>query len=294
MIRFCPLILVAVCVVGCGANLSDTTSPKIALFSESTGEVTVSEDSAGNQPNASSAAMAIERKIIYEANLQLVVEDFATVEKEIPKIIEQHDAYIADVSLDRISGRRRSGKWQVRVPVDQYEAFLDALTQLGIPESRRQTAKDVTEEYLDLETRITNKKRLEQRLLELLDSAEGKLNEIIEVERELARVRTEVEQMEGRIRYLTNRISFSSVTVHVREQVDYLPPQAPTFAGRVKHTWQQSLHALRQFGANAAIAIVAAAPWLTTLAAIVSIPMIVVRRRLKRRWRNNRDQSPPA
>ena len=72
-----------------------------------------------------------------------------------------------------------------RIPVDRFEAFLEGVARLGVPESRQQTAQDVTEEFVDLNARIANKKRLEERILKLLQDSEGKIKDIIEVEGEL-------------------------------------------------------------------------------------------------------------
>jgi neutral trehalase len=127
----------------------------------------------------------------------------------------------------------------VRIPVEKYEEFLLGLEKLGIPEHRTQTAQDVTEEFVDLEARIANKRKLEQRILQLVEDRDGKINDVIDVERELARVREEIERMEGRMRYLSNRAALTTVTITVREEKDYVPPQAPSFTSRIGTAWSE-------------------------------------------------------
>lgn len=211
------------------------------------------------------------RKIIYVANVELVVEDFAEIERQVQQLVDQHGGYLAEAAVDRTHGEYPTGRWIARIPVGRFGEFLDSLEQIGVPERRTQTADDVTEEYIDLEARVANKRRLEERILELLEKREGKINEVIEVERELSRVREEIEQMEGRLRFLQNRTAFTTVTITAREERDYVPSQAPTFAGRVGQTWTGSLRALRQFGEGTAIAAVAATPWL-----VPAVPLLLV------------------
>jgi hypothetical protein len=222
---------------------------------------------------------SVERKIIYQADLRLVIADFSNIEADLSRVVKEQGGYLANVSIDRTSGERRTGQWQVRIPTDAFETFLEAVSKLGVPESRSQTAQDVTEEFVDLEARIVNQKRLEERIVGLIDETKGTIKDVIEVERELARVRGEIEKMEGRLRFLANRAELTTVTVHIREQRDYVPPQSPTFMSRIGETWGTSLIALRDFGGNILLALVAAAPWLLVSSAILAIVYRLIRRR---------------
>lgn len=256
--------LFALLLMGCGAsenskfeNVRDALDGEYIPTSEesspSGGETASGED----QPNA----RAIDRRIIYTAEVSIVVKDFENLEAELPKLVKESGGFIANANIDRTSGQNRYGSWQVRIPVEQYDHFLEAVDKLGIPERHNQSAQDVTEEYVDLEARIANKKKLEERILELLANSEGKIKDVIEVERELARVRSEVEQMEGRLRYLKNRIALTTVTVSAREQRDYTPPSAPTFLTRLTDSWSESLETLQDGLENLTIGLVFSIPW---------------------------------
>ena len=168
------------------------------------------------------------------------------------------------------------------MPVAGYQAFLAALSKLGVPENVEQTAVDVSEEFVDLNARIANSRRLETRIVQLLDDKSGKIKDVIEVERELARVRGQVEQMEGRLRFLTDRTALSTVTITVREEHDYVPPEAPTFVSRITTALDDSWQGLLSFGKNAIVAVVFALPWVTAGAVILSPAMWTYRRRRKR------------
>ena len=193
------------------------------------------------------------RRIIYSATLQVVVPKFDEVETLISNLVAKHNGFVAFSKLDRMQGEQRTGTWTVRIPVDQYDAFLNAAGEIGVPESRHQDAADVTEEFVDLEARILNKKKLEARIIELLERPDDKLQHVIEVERELARIREEIERMEGRIRYLKDRTTLTTVTIAVREEQDYVPPAAPSFGSRVSNAWSSSLLNTKRFFENAVV-----------------------------------------
>jgi hypothetical protein len=222
------------------------------------------------------------RRIIYTATLSLVVKDFAVAEQEIAKLVDQVGGYISKIDISRRTGTNRYGTWTLRIPVPQYEPFLERLDGLGIPENLQQAAQDVTQQFIDLGARISNQVKLEARLLKLLENREGELKEVIEVERELARVRSEIEQMQGQLRYLQNQVSLTTVTITVREQQDYQPPQAATFGSQISDSWWGSLRALTEFGRGVVLLLVAVAPWL-----LVVVPAVFVMRWLWRSRRSN-------
>ncbi|HEX2475679.1 MAG TPA: DUF4349 domain-containing protein [Lacipirellulaceae bacterium] len=211
------------------------------------------------------------RRIIYEAEINLVVKDVSAIEGQIAALLKEHQGYVAESSIDRTQGEELSGRWRVRIPVEHFDAFLNAVAKLGVAESRKQTAQDVTEEFVDLEAQISNKKKLEQRIVELVQNQSGEIKDVIEVERELGRVRGEIEQMEGRLRYLTNRAELTTVSIVAREADDYVPPQAPSFSNRIQRAWTSSLQTLADFGQQVVVAGVYAFPWIIVLG-IVLVP----------------------
>ena len=277
-------IIVGLVSVGCGKEspsgsdywASTEEKARIEAFSPARTE---QQASAAPDGAAGEARTDPARKIIYVAEVDLVVTDFSAVEGKIAPLVERFGGYLADVRIDRTQGESRSGRWVARVPVDQFEGFIGELADLGVPTKRHQTAQDVTAEYTDLEARIANTQRLEERLLELLKDRSGKLSEIIEVEQQLARVREEIETMQGQLRYMANRAELATVTIVAHEDDRYVPAQAPTFTARLFDAWSDSLGALRRFAEGALIVAVSVVPWLVLL-----VPLAVwyaLRRRLR-------------
>lgn len=106
----------------------------------------------------------------------------------------------------------------VQIPSARFDDALNGLKPIGKVESVTSTADDVGEEFVDVEARVANAKRLEDRMISLLATRTGKLEEVLAVERELARVREEIERYEGRLRYLRTRTATSTLTITVHER----------------------------------------------------------------------------
>jgi uncharacterized coiled-coil protein SlyX len=268
--------------IGCGDIQNRRAASELAVQVHNHAEVPASaaKRTAGEARFvALQAAPNVARRIIYDADVSLVVKDMTETEAQIGKLLKRADGYIAEATIDRRAGERLTGQWRVRVPVAQFDTFLDAVSNLGVAENRKQTAQDVTEEYVDLEAQITNKKRLEERIVALLKESAGKIKDVIEVEHELARVRGEIEQMEGRLRYLTNRTDFTTVSISARVDENYVPPAAPSFLSRIAQAWTLSLDSLRIFGEQLAVAVVYATPWFAILCVVVVPAFLYARKR---------------
>ena len=126
-------------------------------------------------------------------------------------------AVIANTSMQGGREQVRSASLELRVPSERFEEAVNGLSPIGKLESVNVSVQDVGEEYVDIEARMANARRLEQRLVELLATRTGKLADVLSVEHELARVRGEIERYEGRLRYLRSRVSVSTLTLSVHE-----------------------------------------------------------------------------
>ncbi len=125
---------------------------------------------------------------------------------------------IGNVSMSSGEFEVRSATLELRVPSERFDEAMGGLSPLGRVEHRSETVQDVGEEFVDLNARMATSRRLEQRLTDLLANRTGKLEDVLAVERELARVRTEIERTEGRLRYLGARVAMSTISVTVSER----------------------------------------------------------------------------
>jgi hypothetical protein len=278
--------------IGCGAQMypdaagySPSSAATVATAGEDLQLTAFQEPGRApeeEQPDAAERPR-LQRKIIYTATLDLIVESFAEVPAGIDRLVRQFDAFVANSTIDTASGRPRSGTWTIRVPVARYDEFLAAAGSLGELQRRTESSREVTAEYYDLDTRIRNKLREEERLREHLASNTGTLEEVLAVEKELSRVRTEVEQLQGQLRVLQDLTALSTVTLNIREIQGYVPVESPTFATRLGRAWTQSLEGLLTAGQLTVIAAVALAPWLLVMAVLIALGVAVARRWFRRK-----------
>jgi hypothetical protein len=197
--------------------------------------------------------------------MELRVEDYGQFEAELPALVTRYGGFIAESRTDRQSGDRRSGRWVLRVPVTAYGDLLSAVNGLGYVLSRRERADDVTAEVIDLQARISNAQRLETRIGELLATRVGKLEEVLEIERELARVREAIERMQARQRFLADRTSLATITLTAREQETFVAAAAPSLGERMGRAWRGAVRRVRAAGEALLVAAAALTPPLLAL-----------------------------
>ena len=161
-------------------------------------------------------AEAMDRKILRDANLTLEVGAPADAQRKISSIAESVGGFV--VTSESKQRQVGDGKQElevnlvIRVPASQFGSALDQIRSAGRVTAEKITGQDVTEEFIDLEARIKTQKALELQFLEIMKQAH-KVEDALEVQRQIADVRTEIEKLEGRKRFLENRASLSTITV---------------------------------------------------------------------------------
>jgi hypothetical protein len=148
---------------------------------------------------------------------------FIEVEKLDPAVLKvrqlavQVGGFIANSSIIGGGEQIRQATFEIKIPANKYDEAVGSLSQIGKVETVSSSAQDVGEEFVDVTARVTNARRLEERLISLLANRTGRLDEVLRVERELARVREEIERYEGRLRYLSARVAMSTLTLTIHE-----------------------------------------------------------------------------
>ena len=187
----------------------------------------------------------------------------------------QHGGFVANTALQSGKDEQRSAMLQLRVPSAQFDAAVAALSQLGKVESVNVNAEDVGEEYVDLGARLTNARRVEARLVEMLATRTGKLSDVLTVEQELARVRMEAERYEARMRWLERRASLSSLDVSIHEKLPLI--DSPRGRGPIIEAFAEAWE--RMVGVVAWL--IAALGVLVPLGVIIGLGVLVGRRLLR-------------
>jgi len=158
----------------------------------------------------------LERKIIRTGYITLEVEDIVEAMDKVAEVADELGGYV--VSSHKSEGERGiSGSVTIRVPADKFDEAFDRLRQLAIDVPYESTeARDVTEEYVDLEARLHNLEATEAQYLALLEKAET-VEEILKVQQALSNVRGQIEQIEGRMKYLERTSDMALIEVTLRE-----------------------------------------------------------------------------
>ncbi|MEM9347317.1 MAG: DUF4349 domain-containing protein [Planctomycetota bacterium] len=223
---------------------------------------------------------AQQRKIIFNANIRLVVDEFEGVSKAVSSLAKKHGGFIASSNIHGSEGEPRSGNWTLRIPSQNFDSFLDGSKGLGQVRSLSQDSKEVTAEYVDLEARVRNLKAEEERLHKHLDESTRSLKDILEVEQQLARVRGEIERIQGRLNVLKDLTALSTVTLSIEEIKDYIPEptEEPGFATQVTRTWSDSLGGVSAFFTSASLFVVGFVPWLVVILPLSLVAWLVFKR----------------
>lgn len=159
------------------------------------------------------AAPMIERT----ATLSLATRDFDALRSRIDTILARRHGYLAELTLNTPQGAGRSLSASLRVPATELDAALAELRQLGRVENESQKGEEVTRQYVDLVARLANARNTEQRLTQVLAQRTGKLSDVLDVEREVSRVRGEIEQMEAERRTTADQVAFATVQLNASE-----------------------------------------------------------------------------
>jgi len=151
-------------------------------------------------------------------SLSLVAKDFASSRASLDAILVRHNGYAAELNIATPQNAARSLQAALRIPSPQLPAALAELKSLGRVEGETQNGEEVTEQHADLLARLKNSRETEQRLQAILTQRTGKISDVLGVEREIARVRGEIEQMEAEQKNLEHRVDFATINLQLSEE----------------------------------------------------------------------------
>ena len=185
----------------------------------------------GGLRSAKSRANAeeVRRLIAYYVTLTVEVKEFTPARDKLYKVIDAAGGYVSEAATAETPGQPRQASLTLRVPAEKLPGVLAELRALGRVVSEQLSTDEVTEQVVDLEARIRNARATEQRLIAVLNERTGKVRDILEVEREIARTREEVERMEAQRQNLMRRVELATVQVSLIEE--YKAPLAPAPVG---------------------------------------------------------------
>ena len=195
--------------------------------------------------SAETVSAAADRKIIKNAELVLEVASPNDAQGAISSIAASNGGFVVTSETKQIENadpakRRLEVKLIARVAATHFDSAVTAIEKLSKSVIHRSiSGNDVTEEFIDLEARIRTQKALELQFIQIMKQA-GRISDAMEVQRQIADVRTEIEKLEGRRRFLDNRASLSTITVELRTPV-VIAVSTSTFGRSIRESVSQSV-----------------------------------------------------
>lgn len=238
------------------------------------------------QPSPEDANYA--EKIIYSGHVYLETTEFDQSVAALEQAVKEYNGFVQDSSVDGSTRNNadgttsvvsRWGYYTVRIPSSRFDEFMAMTGQLGNVTSSGRTAENVTSQYTDYEARLSSLKTQEERLLDMLEKSED-LDSLIQLESRLSEVRYEIESIEQNLRNLDQRLSYSTVSLELREVEIYTPTATAQrsfgqkLGDALSDGWQSFTRGLQ----NLTVGLAYLLPVLVLLAAAAAVVILIVRR----------------
>ncbi|WP_168120679.1 DUF4349 domain-containing protein [Paenibacillus sp. HB172176] len=274
-------------------SIANDAAPAADSKASASGEASSADDSLANtaegggsvMPAIAASGEAIQGKIIYTANLTMAVEELKTASTTLRDAIHQSGGYILQFNDSRYDGEM-GANYTIKVPAGSFMSFIDRLADIPNKKFERElSGKDVSEEYVDLESRLHAAQLVEERLLSMMDKA-TRADDLLEFSNKLASVEEKIEEIKGRMRYLDNNVAYSTVNLRIYQTNKSLiagTDEEEGFGSRLRNVLEGSTDAVVQTIQVLLLILVGALPVLA-IVAIIAIPvMMTVRSRNRSR-----------
>src|SRR4030042_954585 len=231
-LRLLFILLVSVLIsgmifTGCRAEAArgeaefETFDESVVAMEEAVGEEVAEEEkvAADTEAQYGEVQVAGDRKVIKTAYIELEIEvgKFESTLFELTNLAEQNGGFVSNSqSYSDSEGNLTSGSVTIRIPSNKYNSALNRVKEMGTVKSASRSGQDVTQEYSDLESRLRNYEAQEEILLDLMKESK-KVSDSLEVQRELSNVQEQIELIKGRMQYLDDMVSFSTIDVFFHE-----------------------------------------------------------------------------
>ena len=165
-----------------------------------------------------SVTPADSRKLIRKAQLDLEVASYEAAVQRLTTFAAEEHGFVATQNSAKLPNGKLQGTVVVKVVPENLDRFLQKARGLGELKNQTLGTDDVSKAYFDTDARLRNAKRMEERLLEMLKNKTGKVSDLLQVEKELARVREQIEQMQGELKYYDALVQYATVTINLAEK----------------------------------------------------------------------------
>jgi len=177
-------------------------------------------------------ATKVEKKIIRTANMSMEVEKYEEAKSSLSKLVEEHNAFVSKESENNDS-YSRSNNTEIRIAPEKFDDFIVAVESLAMHVDHKTiSAKDVTAQFVDMETRLASKRAVVDQYNKILKSAKN-VQEILAVQNQLRRVVEEIESIEGQLKFLRYQVQFSTLVLNYYESFERPTVRQKSFWNRM-------------------------------------------------------------
>ena len=202
--------------------LPATVAPAKTAQAETAAKETGSEEAMNYVAETSSAETPapelVNRKLIRNATVELEIVSFDDAVQKITAFANEERGYVATTDSQKQANGKLRGQVVVKVLPENLDRFLQKIRGLGELKNQTLGTEDVTKAYFDTDARLKNARVMEQRLVDMMKTKTGKVSDLLQVEKELGRVREETEKMQGELKYWDSQVQFATVTISLVEK----------------------------------------------------------------------------
>ena len=215
--------------------------------------------------------------------LTIQVKDFAASRAALDAIVSRFQGYPATLTANTPEGSARTLQASLRIPAPQLAAALAELKRLGRVQNETQSGEEVTQQHADLVARLKNSRETEARLQAILQQRTGKIEDVLQVEEEIARVRGEIENMEAEQQALEHRVAFATVDLQLTEEYKE-PLTAPddSTGNRLRNAFVSGWRNAAGFLLGIVLFAAESGPTLLILAVLFALPAWMLWRRYRK------------
>ncbi len=175
-------------------------------------------EKAASKPVEATSPELTNRKLIRNATVELEIAAFDDAVQKITVFANKEKGYVATTSSEKQANGKLRGVVVVKIFPENLDRFLQEIRGLGELKNQRLGTEDVTKAYFDTDVRLKNARVMEQRLIDMLKTKTGKVSDLLQVEKELGRVREEIEKMQGDLKFWDSEVQFATVTIQLAEK----------------------------------------------------------------------------
>jgi uncharacterized protein DUF4349/putative zinc finger protein len=225
--------------------------------------------------------------IVQTASLNILATNYDEASAAIEKQAAAHGGYVEKLDAKAQTGNAKELSASLRIPTKQLDGFLADVRKLGHVEEETRSNEEVSDQYVDLQARLKSARATEQRLIELLGTRTGKLQDVLEAERELARVRGEIEAMQGQSAILVHRVNYATVQVDLSEEYRQVLGSRPVSIGtKIRNAAVEGFTNLEEGAVALMVFLFAVGPSLLFWLAILLVPGWFIWKRFRVRARS--------